>query len=69
MMHCGRASGDDALLELDDLLAAGLVLARAVGDFDFEMVRVEEVAVTAHALQPSLRLTSAALKSASSRLA
>ena len=49
-MYGGRAGGDDAFLELDHLLAAGLVLAAAVGDFHLDMVGIEEVAVTAHDL-------------------
>ena len=47
-MHGGAAGRDDALLELDDLLLAGLVLAFAGGDFDFQMVRVEEAAIATH---------------------
>ena len=47
-MHGGRTGGDDALLELDDLPRTGLVLARAVGHFHLDMVRVEEGAVAAH---------------------
>jgi hypothetical protein len=44
------AGGDDALLEADHLLRAGLVLRAARGFLDFEVVGVEEMAVAAHGL-------------------
>ena len=47
-MHCLRAGGDDALLEADDLLGAGLLLAVAAGHFNLDTVGVEEVADAAH---------------------
>ena len=46
-VHRGRAGGDDAVLELHHLLRAGLVLARAGGLLDFQVVGVEEAAVAA----------------------
>jgi hypothetical protein len=42
-MHRRRAGGDDALLELDDLLAPVLSWPVPVGDFDLDVVRIEEV--------------------------
>ena len=43
-----RTRGDDALLEADDLLAAGLVLGLAFGGLDFDVAGVKEAAVAAH---------------------
>jgi hypothetical protein len=43
-----RAGGDDAFLEADDLLLAGLLLRRRRWSLDLEVVGVEEVAVAAH---------------------
>ena len=47
-MYWRAACRDDAFLEADDLLLAGFVLSLAVGQFDFDVVRVEEGAVAAH---------------------
>ena len=49
-LHRLRARGDDRLLEFDDLLRAGLFLAGAVGDLDFDVMRIEEHAIAAHDL-------------------
>ena len=49
-LHRLAAGGDDRLLELDDLLLAGLVLAGAGRELDLEVMRVEEAADAAHDL-------------------
>ncbi len=46
--HGLAAGGDDGVLEGDDLLGAGLLLARAGGFFHFEVVGADEGAVAAH---------------------
>ena len=47
----GRAAGgDDAFLEADDLLLAGLLLRVAAHCLDFDMESVEEMAIAAHHL-------------------
>ncbi len=47
-MYGLAAGGDDALLETDDFLFAGLVLTIAGGELDFQMVGIEEMTITTH---------------------
>ena len=46
--HRLGTGGDDRLLEAHDFLGAGLVLTLALGQFDFQMIRIEEPAHAAH---------------------
>ena len=47
-----------ALREAHDLLRAGFVLAGPVGHLDFDVVRIEEPAVSAQRPRPCARLPS-----------
>ncbi len=47
-LHGLRTGGDDRLLEAHDFFSPGLVLAVALGQLDFEMVRIEKPAHAAH---------------------
>ena len=49
-MHRLTASGNDAVFKTDHGARASLVLTAAGGLFDFDMVRIEELAITAHHL-------------------